>query len=141
MDTRTRTLILAAMLAALAASLFLLFTGGEILQRFPGNAQPTDFIKPTTGILGSMRGTATAEAEKATPEPSEEQGTGPRVVVPSLSRHHPSPLKPQAQASPARPWFLILWAVLWTMVLRTNRHLLKMWPVGEERLPDNRPNA
>jgi hypothetical protein len=68
MDTRTRTLILAAMLAALAASLFLLFTGGEILQRFPGNAQPTDFIKPTTGILGSMRGTATAEAEKATPE-------------------------------------------------------------------------
>ena len=68
MDTRTRTLILAAMLAALAASLFLLFTGGELLQRFSGNAQPTDFIKPTTGILGSMRGTATAEAEKATPE-------------------------------------------------------------------------
>ena len=74
MDTRTRTLILAAMLAALAASLFLLFTGGEILQRFPGSQQKaTDFIKPTTGILESMRGTATAEAKKATPEPSAEQ--------------------------------------------------------------------
>jgi len=75
MDTRTRTLILAAMLAALAASLFLLFTGGELLQRFSGNAQPTDFIKPTTGILGSMRGTATAEAENVTPAPSVEQDT------------------------------------------------------------------
>ena len=77
MDTRTRTLILAAMLAALAASLFLLFTGGEILQRFPGNAQPTDFIKPTTGILESMRGTATAEAEKATPEPQADDASQP----------------------------------------------------------------
>jgi hypothetical protein len=77
MDTRTRTLILAAMLAALAASLFLLFTGGEILQRFPGNAQPTDFIKPTTGILESMRGTATAEAKKATPEPQADDASQP----------------------------------------------------------------
>ena len=84
MDTRTRTLILAAMLAALAASLFLLFTGGEILQRFPGNAQSTDFIKPTSGILGSMRGTATAEAEKATPEPEARQPSGKTLPRQSL---------------------------------------------------------
>jgi len=73
MDTRARTVALIAMLLALAAAMYLLFTGGELLKRIPGNAQPTDFIKPTTGILGSMRGTATAEAKKATPEPSAEQ--------------------------------------------------------------------
>jgi len=72
MDSRARTIALIVMLLALAAAMYLLFTGGELL-RIPGNVQPTDFIKPTTGILESMRGTATAEAEKTTPEPQAEQ--------------------------------------------------------------------
>ena len=79
MDTRARTVALIAMLLALAAAMYLLFTGGELLKRIPGNAQPTDFIKPTTGILESMRGTATAEAEKATPEPQAEGAKVPSM--------------------------------------------------------------
>jgi len=77
MDGRARTVALMVMLLALAAAMYLLFTGGETLKRNPRNAQPTDFIKPTTGILESMRGTATAEAEKATPEPQADDANQP----------------------------------------------------------------
>ncbi len=69
MDTRTRTLILIGALLALATMLYVVFTGGELLQRSDQSARSTEWQKPTTGILKSMRGTATAEAEKATPEP------------------------------------------------------------------------
>ena len=69
MDTRTRKFILAAMILALAVMLYITFTGGELLQPKTGNRQQDEWMKPTTGILGSMRGTATAEAERPTPEP------------------------------------------------------------------------
>jgi len=84
MDSKRRTLILILMLLALAASLYLLFTGGEFLRRDPGEPAPTDFIKPTTGILESMRGTATAEAEQATPEPQAERPGTKTTPRPSL---------------------------------------------------------
>ena len=69
MDTRTRKFLLAAMILALAVMLYITFTGGELLQPKTGNRQQDEWMKPTTGILESMRGTATAEAEQATPEP------------------------------------------------------------------------
>ena len=75
MDTRTRKVILAAMILALAAMLYVTFTGGELLRREPENANlradPTSpsGLKPTTDLMDSFRGTATAEAEQATPEP------------------------------------------------------------------------
>ena len=84
MDGKTRTLILILMLLALAVMMFIVFTGGEFLRRDPGSAQPTQFIKPTTGILESMRGTATAEAEQATPEPQAEQPGVKTTPRPSL---------------------------------------------------------
>ena len=75
MDTRARTVALIAMLLTLTAAMYLLFTGGELLRTIdngPERGEP-GWMKPTTGILESMRGIATAEAEKATPEPSAEQ--------------------------------------------------------------------
>jgi len=67
------------MLVALAAAMYLLFTGGELLRTIgngPGHGEP-GWMKPTTGILESMRGTATAEAEKATPEPQADDASQP----------------------------------------------------------------
>ena len=79
MDTRARKIALALMLLALAATMYLALTGGELLRTLGGDPERGEqgWMKPTTGILESMRGTATAEAAPATPEPQAEDAKQP----------------------------------------------------------------
>ena len=81
MDTRKRTAILIVLLLVLAAVIYVTVTSGDPLRksgesRRPGELPPT-WVKPTTDMLEYFRGTATAEAERATPEPQTEDTRSP----------------------------------------------------------------
>ena len=105
--------------AKLFALVFLVLAAATLLMFFgDGGLLDDEFVKPTTGILQSMRGTATAEAAPAS-----------GLSHGRFSQHRSGQLLPNDPTidgwMQARPYLMVLWAVLWTMVLRTNLRLLR----------------
>lgn len=76
------------LLLAMAVALLLALVLGN--NRQPTEPKPTAWVKPTTDMMDSFRGTATAEAEKVTPKPQADTfrpgEKSPLQELPSLDR-------------------------------------------------------
>lgn len=77
------------LLLAMAVALLLALALGS--DRQPDDPYPTMWVKPTTHMMDSFRGTATAEAEKATPEPSADSGSND-MLQPGMKAEPPQSL-------------------------------------------------
>ena len=127
MTSRTAlTLILLALLLAVATVI-------TMPQQPLDQPVSVGWMKPTTSLMESFRGTATAVAENATPmpQPGQKSVPGAEVTPARLSRHNPAPLLPQP--TPSRPWLQAAGAmILWTWLLRESRKLLTLFPKGQD---------